>query len=121
MNQNYRATGEYRRSAGSLYLTWVALLIAASVACAGGSSDGNLSAQQTEIVRGLIFEVNTKSLLDIESLTLVDDVGNTWIFGGGGFRGFTPSHLNEHRVLGDPITVTFHRKNGDLVIDKISD
>lgn len=87
----------------------------------GCNSEGSLSSQETEIVRGLVLEVNAKSLLDIESLTIVDNVGNTWNFNAKGFRGFTPSHLNEHRVLGDPIAVTFHRIEGDLVIEEIID
>ena len=100
----------------------MSLLLPAMIAVwLGCNSEVNRSSQETEIIRGLILEVNAKSLLDIESLTIVDNVGNKWNFNAMGFRGFTPSHLNEHRVLGDPITVTFHRAEGALVIEEISD
>ncbi|MCL0099280.1 hypothetical protein M1O55_00185 [Dehalococcoidia bacterium] len=100
----------------------VGLLLPGMFALWGGcNSERNQPPHRTEIVRGLVFEVNAKSLLEIESLTVVDNGGNTWNFNAGKFRGFTPSHLNEHRVVGVPITVTFHSENGDLVIEKISD
>ena len=97
------------------------LLPAMFAVWSGCNSEESRSSQETEIVRGLVLEVNAKSLLDIESLTIVDSVGNTWNFNARQFRGFTPSHLNEHRILGDPITVTFHRIEGDLVIEEIMD
>ena len=100
----------------------VGLLLPGMFALWGGcNSERNQPPHRTEIVRGLVFEVNAKSLLEIESLTVVDNGGNTWNFNAGKFRGFTPSHLNEHRVVGVPITVTFHRIEGDLVIEEIID
>ena len=70
----------------------------------------------------MVVEVEAASLLELKSLIVLDDAGKEWTFVARGYRGsFTPSHLNEHRVVGDPIAVTFHRENGDLVVDDITD
>ena len=72
------------------------LLLAMLAVWLGCNSEVNRSSRETEIIRGLVLEVNAKSLFDIESLTIVDNVGNTWNFTAIGFRGFTLSHLKEH-------------------------
>ena len=59
----------------------------------------------------------------LESLTLVDENGTRWMFEARGrqVEGFTPSHVREHMVLGQPVRVTFHRENGALIINDITD
>ena len=84
-------------------------------------SDEAPSPNATETVRGVVVEVEAASLLELESLIVLDDAGKEWTFVARGYRGFTPSHLNEHRVLGDSIAVNFHRENATLVIDDITD
>ena len=74
-------------------------------------------------VRGMVQAVEPRSLLDIESLTIVDDEGVVWIFQGGPRTpaGFTPSHLREHMLLGEPVSVFYHTEGETLVIDDITD
>ncbi len=89
---------------------------AASVLASCGCSD-------TETARGLIQEVQSESLLELKSLTLRTRSGETLEFAANGktFAGFSPSHLREHMVLGDPVTITFHREGETLVIDDVTD
>ena len=97
-------------------------LTAGALAC-GGNSAGGPSTEAAETVQGFLQEVKSISLLELESLTLVDDKGTRWTFESHGrqVEGFTPSHLREHMVLGLPVIVTFHRGNGSLVINDITD
>ena len=96
--------------------------LAMAPAC-GGDSDQPSAAPADEAVRGLIKEVKAASISELESLTLDGEDGTTWKFEASGqkFAEFTPSHLREHMVLGLPITVTFHREDGSLVVDDLSD
>lgn len=102
----------------------VLLLALGLGACSGASSSSNSTPELAgEMARGLIQNVEGKSLLELESLTITDDSGTLWTFEARGkiIPGFTPSHLNEHRVLGLPVTVEYHREGDALVIDDITD
>ena len=74
-------------------------------------------------VRGLVVEVVAKSLIEVETLTLVDKDNTQLKFYCKGtiFQEFTPSHLREHMLLGDPITVWFERRDGILLLKEIKD
>ena len=97
-------------------------LTAGALAC-GGNSARDSAIEAAETVQGFLQEVKSVSLLELESLTLVDERGTRWTFEASGrqVEGFTPSHLREHMVLGQPVIVTFHRENGALVINDITD
>jgi hypothetical protein len=103
----------------------IALLLALGVtACSGAASNSNPTPEMAgDMVRGLIQNVDGKSLLELESLTIEDDSGKLWTFEARGkiIPNFTPSHLNEHKVLGMPVTVEYHREGDALVIDDITD
>ena len=82
----------------------------------------------TESVRGMVVEVNSVSVNQLDTLNIKDLNGNTWKFEvPTGYEGFTPSHLREHMVQGSPVTVMFNRRNtpkcrdGCLIIEKITD
>ena len=94
--------------------------LAATVACGG---NGGSKHAGTETVRGLVQEVKSASLLELSAITVEDDDGVQWRIEGGGEKvsGFSPSHLREHMALGLPVTVTFHREDGKLVLDEIKD
>ena len=74
-------------------------------------------------VRGLVVEVVAKSPIEVETLTLVDQDNTKLKFYSNGtiFQKFTPSHLREHMLLGDPITVWFERQGGILFLKEIKD
>ena len=99
----------------------VAALLIASLSCAGSSDQGS-EALVAETVHGLITHVDSRSLLRVRSLTVVDDSGARWVFEADRrFDDFTPSHLREHMVLGLPLTITFHREDGRLIMDELAD
>ena len=61
-----------------------------------------------DTVTGRLVSVESASVTTIASLTLVDDSGKQWVFEGKGtFAGFTPSHLDEHRALGEGVTIEY--------------
>ena len=74
-------------------------------------------------VTGQVLNVEQISVTTISSLTIVDDSGKEWKFEGAGtFAGFTPSHLQEHAVLREPVTVEYETDNaGNLKILTVSD
>ena len=100
-------------------------MVALSLIACGGDSGSDTSAQagHEETVRGLILEVNAMSLLELESLRLEDEDGTIWLFEGGGrtLPGLTPSHIREHMLAGQRISVTFERDGAVLSIVDVAD
>ena len=96
--------------------------ITSALACSGGSTTESI-ADVTERVEGLIQDVEAKSLLELQSLTLRDDNGETLRFEANGkiLAEFPPSHLREHMVLGLRVTVVFHREGDTLILDDVTD
>ncbi len=73
-------------------------------------------------VVGHIVEVTARSLTEVETLKIVAGDGREWEFAGGAFPGFTPSHLEEHQALGEPVKVVYVREDsGSLRIVRIED
>jgi hypothetical protein len=110
-----------------LYLRIAVLAFAASLALALAlSACGGADAPDgpAESVSGVVVDVQAESLLELSSLKVRDEAGVTWEFvrrGPGGVGELTPSHLRQHGVLGEPVTVTFRREGRLLVIDRITD
>ena len=101
---------------------FLALSLAAigQIACGGDSSPRDV---EVETVRGFILEVNAKSFLELESLSLEDEGGTIWLFKSGGrtFPDFTPSHIREHMVTGQRVSVTFERDDDVLTVVDVAD
>ncbi len=76
-----------------------------------------------EEVRGMVLEVESESLISLAALEVQDAAGKVWRFEGRGkvVPGFTPSHLNEHKLLGQAVTVTYYREGEELVLHNITD
>lgn len=66
---------------------------------------------------GTVMSFEAESLLEFESITVANDSGVVLDFHSGGrrFEEFTPAHVREHMVLGDPVEVTY-RKSGDVLL-----
>lgn len=96
------------------------LVIAAAILITYGLS---LTTGGADSITGLVVSVEQASVTTISSLTLVDDSGKEWKFEGSNtFAGFTPSHLEEHAVLREPVTVEYERTAGGVLkILKVSD
>lgn len=78
-------------------------------------------------VRGLVTDVEAKSLLKLELLRVTDEQNTEWEFrpGRDGVTGaghdYTPSHLRQHMVQGVPVIVTYREIDGVLTIISISE
>ena len=94
-----------------------------TVSCGGSSNIQSATGSESTTVRGLIQEVEAKNLLELESLVIRTDSGEVFILEarGGDSRYFSPTHLRQHMVLGAVVTITFHRQDGALIIDRIED
>ena len=108
---------------------WVLALVLVTALAAGcaGEPDSTTAADGGQTVRGRIVDLNARSLLEVESLTIRDESGATYILEAGDeadgveLGRFTPSHLREHMVSGQAVEVTYHDEGGRLVLDAISD
>ncbi len=87
--------------------------------CGGQAAPAEESLQS---VRGAVTEVEAGTIIDLTSLTVVDGEGRTWSFRAKGFVEMTPSHLRQHALLGDPVTVYYRvTDNGTLVAVRVED
>ncbi|MBI4312852.1 MAG: hypothetical protein HY681_13885 [Chloroflexi bacterium] len=80
-------------------------------ACSGG--------EQT--VRGHVQDVQARSLTEVETLTLEDSDGKVWRFQSEGNIGFTPSHIREHMLRGEEMTVYYTRQGDRLTAVRVTD
>ena len=72
-------------------------------------------------VRGQMIDVRAHSLTEVETLRLQDAEGRVWEFETEGPIGFTPSHLREHRLIGQPVTVYYREEGERLVAVRVTD
>ena len=73
-------------------------------------------------VIGLITEIKDISLRDINFFKLTDFNGSEFIFHMPQIkREFTPSHLRQHMILGDPVIVTYVKNNDIWEVINIED
>ena len=110
-----------RMSGPAAFLTVLAL--AFTLAACDSDEDGGADGPGTMSVQGHVQKVEARSLLEIGSLTVRDRNGRDWVIDGGGTDtlGFSPSLVREHMVLGQPVTVFFHRDGDVLVLDDITE
>ncbi len=103
-----------------LALAVALLLVGCGDEAAGADAD---EAAGSEAVRGLVVHVEAHSLISLSALEVQDDDGVVWRFDGRDkvFPEFTPSHLNEHKLLGLPVEVLFSREGDALVVQAIAD
>jgi hypothetical protein len=95
----------------------VAILLSLFAASCSGST-----ATEGDVF-GVVSEV-TGDLSGVESFVVLDEEGNSHKFiPGPGLEvmGQPPSHLRDHVVSGEPITVTYHQNaEGELVADEVT-
>ena len=103
---------------------WVLALVLSTGAATGCArqSDATPATDGGQAVHGRIVDLNMRPLLEIESLTIRGESGETYTVDAGGVAlgRFTPSHLREHMVSGRAVVVTYHDEGGRLVLDAIS-
>ncbi len=98
------------------------LMLVLAMACETNTSAPS-DAEHLSSVSGLITKIESQSLSELAALEIRDDAGKVWIFDGRGkrFSRFTPSHLNEHQVLGLKVHIRYFEEEGVLVIAGITD
>ena len=104
---------------------WVGILLTLFSAIVIVSCSDDLpaarSTHNTSTVTGFVVKLESTSLVDLYSLTVVDESQREWYFLADGYKGFTPSHLKQHMLLGDLVLVVFHIESGEMLIDNIDD
>ena len=79
------------------------------------------STAQTQTVRGVLLEVASSGLTQVDSFTLRTDDGRelTFVpapnFNADTTHAMTPGHMRQHMALADPVAVTYREQDGKLV------
>ena len=100
-------------------LAIIVLFLLLTVACGGGATTDEVAGAKQ--VRGQIVAVVARNIAEIELLTIRDDAGQEYTFTTEGFVEFTPSHLKEHQLFGQPVLVKYLEQGGGLVAVEIGD
>ncbi len=91
------------------------LALAALILAACGADDS------LEIVHGRVVDVQTGSIMEVDSFALVDGEGEEWSFVVEGPLEFTPSHMREHMLTGDEVLVSYRRAGGLMIAVSVAD
>ena len=96
------------------------LLLAVAVAMVATACGGEDGTENT--VRGLVTDVRSRSIAEVETLTVQEEgTGKLWTFQTQGSVGFTPSHIREHMLQGQQVTVRYQEGQGQLIAVLVSD
>lgn len=83
---------------------------------------GTVGCSNENSIVGTVEDVTPTGIDSFSSLTIKDGEGRLWVFEGGRFPAFTPSHLIEHRIAEERVKVTFTvDSTGRRVIEEITD
>jgi hypothetical protein len=78
-------------------------------------------ATQTRTARGVLLDVVSPSIQQVDRFTVRTDDGQLLSFvaapdfNAGATHVMTPGHMRQHMALGDPVIVTYRDDNGSLV------
>lgn len=97
------------------------MVIALAVLAAACGSGGDGSSGEDLNVTGKVIAIDPRSLTEFKSITLLDGNRKEWVFKGGAFTGFTPSHLLDHMALGESVTVWYVKDGDELKATRIED
>jgi hypothetical protein len=76
---------------------------------------------QTQTARGVLLDVVSPSIQQVDRFTLRTDDGQLMMFvaapdfNAGVTHVMTPGHMRQHMALADPVIVTYRDENGTLV------
>ena len=79
------------------------------------------SAPQTQSVRGVLLDVVSPGIQQVNSFTLRADDGRELTFttssdfNQGAAHVMTPGHMRQHMALADPVLVTYREEAGKLI------
>ena len=97
------------------------LFLASATSCVV-ETGGEESDSETYIV-GLVDQVVSKSIAEVDHFNVVDARGEVWVFSSfGEFDGkLTPSHLRDHMILAKPVKVFYKVSGRNLVALNVED
>lgn len=72
-------------------------------------------------VHGVITDVQARSLTEVATFSVQDSTGRSWSFETEGPINFTPSHIREHALMGQPVTVYYQAEGERLLAQRITD
>lgn len=79
------------------------------------------SENKVETAHGQITHVKPRSFSEIESFSLRDTTGKLLVFNTNGDVGFTPSHMRDHGLTGQPVKVYYRMHDGQLFAERVTD
>ena len=94
------------------------------LACGAGDDNGAATSSPGEAsgeVEGLVVEVVGRNIVELETLRIRTPDDEVWTFTAEGPLEFSPSHLREHQLFGETVTVSYIRRGELLVAVEISD
>ena len=94
------------------------------IACGSGDDTGTEISGPGEAsgeVEGLVVEVTGRNIVELETLGIRAEDGTVWTFTADGPLEFLPSHLREHQLFGETVTVSYVRRGDVLVAVEIGD
>ncbi len=94
------------------------------LACGAGDDTGAATSRPGEAsgeVEGLVVEVAGRNIVELETLGIRAEDGTVWTFTAEGPLEFSPSHLREHQLFGEAVTVSYVRRGELLVAVEIGD
>jgi hypothetical protein len=96
--------------------------VAVSLALAlAGCAAPSTATSQTQMARGVLLEVVSQNIQQVERFTLRTDDGRELVFvpaaefNRGLPHAMTPGHMRQHMALADPVAITYRTDNGQLV------
>ncbi len=96
-------------------LALAALLALSGLGCQGQAQTG------PQQVRGLVVNVQARSIAETEAITLRTEDGRELILRVDRAVEMTPGHLREHMALGQPVLVTYQQTPDGLLATRIDD
>ncbi|MDQ6675632.1 MAG: hypothetical protein M3069_33690 [Chloroflexota bacterium] len=99
-----------------MFLGRLLLLLLCAAGCAAQSPP-----RGSQTVRGVLLEVQSPGIQQLERFTLRTDAGREMVFvaapdfNAGASHVMTPGHMRQHMALADPVVVTYRDENGTFV------
>jgi hypothetical protein len=102
------------------------VILALVLGCSAAASQPQAKTQ-TQTARGVLLEVVSPGIQQVDRFTLRTDDGQILSFvaasdfnagatpQGGGLHAMTPGHMRQHMALADPVVVTYRQDNGVLI------
>ena len=86
-------------------------LLTLMIAVACGQLERGPTSEPGFLVTGQVVEVVALNIDELETVGVKDSDGKIWMFTTEKYVGMTPSHLKEHQLFGDVVTITYEERD----------